>query len=232
MRPAASSASAWPRPSARARRVLAVMPPPPTARSPRRHDAPVAQLHDAIAARGQLGAMGDEQHRATLGQARDRGLDRAAADAGSRCAVGSSSTTSGASSRKARASAMRRDWPADRRRPPSPTRVRPPSGSAATSSSAPAARSARATSFADAPGRASRTLSSMLPANERAALRHPRDPRARHARGSTWRRSTPPHVTVPSCGSARRATIRASVVLPAPLGPIERRGLPGREHRG
>ena len=61
-------------------------------------------------------------------------LDTSASVPGSRCAVGSSSSTSGASRRKARAMATRCAWPPDRPQPPSPTSVSSPCGSASAKS--------------------------------------------------------------------------------------------------
>ena len=69
----------------------------------------------------------DQHHRPPGHQRVDRDLQISRAVTGSRCAVGSSSSTSGASRRNARASAMRWRCPADSRRPRSPSWVSKPS---------------------------------------------------------------------------------------------------------
>src|SRR5439155_8617594 len=137
----------------------------------------------------------------------------------SRFAVGSSRITSWAQRASARARARRRVSPADKPRAPSPMSLSYPRGRSATTSSRPAAFDARSICSMDAEGLPIAMLSRTEPRNtvgrcgtHATFVRHP------------WRssvaRSVPPTVMVPPSGVRRPRSNAATVLLPAPLGPI------------
>src|SRR6266536_2434727 len=91
-----------------------------------------------------------------------RSSSKASAVPASRCAVGSSRTSTEGSARKARASARRWRWPPDSSLPRSPTTVSRPAGSDATHSPSRACARASRISASDAPGRANATFSRIV----------------------------------------------------------------------
>ena len=147
-------------------------------------------------------------------------------DAGSRPAVGSSSSTTGRpqalgqpvpdAASRARASATRRRWPADRPLPRSPTA--PPSRISASA----AARAAASTSPSAASGLPRRMLLATVPGN-RTGSWGSQATRERQPVASISARSTPPSapwmITRPEAGRANPSRTASSVDLPQPLWP-------------
>ena len=199
-------------------------------RSRRSADDPARlEPHDAVGPAGELGPVGDEQHRPARRRSRSTASATIAALAGSRLAVGSSRTTSGASRRNARASAIRCRCPAESGRPPSPTTVSYPSGSSrdeAVGAGEPRGGVARAPSAAV--GSPSRMLSATVP-RKSVGCCGTHASCERHAAASQSARSTPPTVTRPAVGSPRRRRSEATVLLPPPLGPTSATVSPGGE---
>ena len=95
--------------------------------------------NDPVADRQHRFAVADDDHGRPCPRPRHDGLQDAGFHSASRCAVGSSSSSTGADEPSARARPSRCRWPSDRPTPPRPMMVSSPSGSSASTSSKPAA---------------------------------------------------------------------------------------------
>ena len=145
---------------------------------------------------------------------------------GSRCAVGSSISSSGAPFRNARAIATRCAWPPESPNPPSPTGVSSPCGRLAEKLSIRAWRAASSTSASVASGRANRMFSRIVPANSTGfcpihAVNFD------NACGTIVVMSAPLIVTRPLSGRTNPSRISITVDLPAPDGPASTSISPG-----
>nr|WP_249161933.1 hypothetical protein [Actinospica acidithermotolerans] len=138
---------------------------------------------------------------------------------GSRCSVGSSSSTIGVSLRIARARATRRTWPPESAKAPSPSGV-------SSGKSIPARAAASATALSSLSGAPSRMASATVsPVSRGRCGTHATS--ARHFCGSSSLRSKPPTVIRPVEGRSKPRSRCSSVDLPAPLDPTNPVTRPG-----
>ena len=147
--------------------------------------------------------------------------------AGSRCAVGSSSSSTGARRRNARARAIFCRCPADRLPARSVRTVSKPPGSRRMKSSAPASCAAAAISARCAAGWPRAMLPATVVANKCGCCGTQAIWASQPSPGIRAR-SVPPAVMVPLAGMTSPSSKASSELFPAPLGPVRMMCSPGR----